>query len=459
VSGNSCCGAGVCNRPLVCVAGTCAANTPGTVKTEVDICQLLVEGQARRNALSQLSAQVPLFSAAASPACGATSEQVIAVQTLQQQLVAEVVAPIEAGDCSDPQSQLSQRAARIASGLDAGRIVWNGPADTECQAGMQASGYLTAAVLSADGGFSGVDQVFGPSGKQGSAPCDELLQGQLTLGQSCQDGAECQPGLYCKPTSESGCGGVCAVADGGCGPLDLCPGQAVSYVSLGSGLQRPLAIGTACDAGAGCGPCEVCVDSRCAASSGGLGSPCTAGLVPVLFCGPAGTYEATLLLGEACSPGTECLQGSCLGSPSICRPPGLLGDACDLEHVPAACDAGICGPNSDGGAACQPFPDAGQSCLQGQCGPGAVCDPDSNTCQVPRLGGEPCAMSAQCVSGFCILPDGGEGDAGVCLSPCIQPPDGGCLNLYSSSSFLLGLGSMMILGRRKREARRVRDFV
>ncbi len=37
-------------------------------------------------------------------------------------------------------------------------------------------------------------QVFGPSGKQGSAPCDELLQGQLTLGQSCEDSAECQTG-------------------------------------------------------------------------------------------------------------------------------------------------------------------------------------------------------------------------------------------------------------------------
>src|SRR5580704_13772690 len=68
-SGDACCGAGVCNRPLVCIAGTCGPNTATAPKSQSDICQFLAEGQARRDALNQLSAQVPLFSAVASPAC------------------------------------------------------------------------------------------------------------------------------------------------------------------------------------------------------------------------------------------------------------------------------------------------------------------------------------------------------------------------------------------------------
>jgi hypothetical protein len=52
-----------------------------------------------------------------------------------------------------------------------------------------------------------------------------------------------------------------------------------------------------------------------------------------------------------------------------------------------------------------------------------------------------------------VIPDGGPADAGVCLSPCIQPPDGGCLNLYSNSSFLLGLGGALILEKRRRKRR------
>jgi len=459
-SGDACCGAGVCNSPLVCVAGTCGPNTMTAPKTQSDICQLLAEGQARRDALNQLSAQVPLFSAVASSACDATVDQQLAVQTLRQQLVAAVVAPIQSMACADPKSQLSQRAARVAVGLDAGRIVWNGPAEAECELGMQSSQYLTSAVLSADGGFAGVSQVFGPSGKQGSAPCDELLQGQVTLGQSCQDGAECQPGLYCRPASATGCGGVCAVPDGGCGPLELCSGQAVPYVSLGGGLQTSLPIGTPCDAGAGCGPCEACVGNRCAAGLGVLGSPCPGSgcLAPLLFCDDSNTCESSHVLGAACVPGIGvCLQGSCLGSPATCSPPGGLGDACDLSLAPAACDAGVCAPGSGGGAVCQPFPDAGQPCVQSQCGPGAVCDPDSTTCQAPGAGGQACSVNTQCESGFCVVPDGGSPDAGACLSPCIQPPDSGCLNLYSNSSFLLGLGGAMILGRRQRRLRRARE--
>ncbi len=461
-SGAACCGAGVCNRPLVCVAGTCGPTTPRpTPRASPTSVSFWPRGRR---------AETPSTSSRRRCRC---SRRWLPRPARPRSTSRSPFNPCDSSwwrgwwrrsrvrRAGTPRA--SSRSGPRASpwALDAGRIVWNGPADTECQMGLQSSQYLTAAVLSPDGGFAGGSQVFGPSGKQGSAPCDELLQGQLTLGQSCQDGAECQPGLYCQPASASSCGGICAVPDGGCGPLDLCPGQALPYVSLGGGLQTALAIGTACDAGAGCGPCEVCVGNRCAAGVGGLGVSCAAQpcLAPFLFCDNATTMCAsTHLLGEACLPGVgSCLMGSCLGSPPTCSPPGGPGEPCDPSLAPAACDAGVCAPGSSGGTVCQPFPDAGDPCLQLQCGPGAVCDPDSTTCQVPRGGGEACAMNAQCQSGFCVVPDGGAPDAGACLSPCIQPPDSGCLNLYSSSSFFLGLGGAMMLGRRQRRFRRARE--
>jgi len=164
----------------------------------------------------------------------------------------------------------------------------------------------------------------------------------------------------------------------------------------------------------------------------GIGSfVCEEGSTCIVGLDLCGTCEATVEVGQACTPGevrcaadARCVQGACVArarvgeqcidevgcvvgsycSDGVCaaRQTVTVGEACDqVRRCPyrAECRGGTCIQTALLGESCD-----GRSCASGYC--------DGQTCQPLRDGLQSCNENGQCISGQC--------NSGFCTSPVSQ---------------------------------------
>ncbi|NOY93657.1 MAG: hypothetical protein GXP55_20925 [Deltaproteobacteria bacterium] len=238
------------------------------------------------------------------------------------------------------------------------------------------------------------------------APCDQVFQGQIPVGGSCNVEAQCQGARYCD--SSSTCPGTCTDRkDEGAACTD--DAECISGLTCDGDpgtCQRPRNAGESCGGGSlpGCGLPTVCMGDDAEAGTPGTCRSLSDAL--------------TAAVGESCDPGagTLCVEGASCALVSYdpatmdltwtCVAAYAAGADCSLA-VPDACPSGqVCSANPAGGTfsgSCTPLPTASEACRTGsggpQCAPGLVCD--GGSCAVIGRLGEGCVTDKGCASGKC----------------------------------------------------------
>ncbi|MHB1847087.1 MAG: hypothetical protein ACYCWW_19870 [Deltaproteobacteria bacterium] len=456
-------------------------STGGGPPSEAELCAFVWQGLARYSLLAELSgAQSPSGSYCQAPSPAQQAVAAAAQQALQAELVT-LSAP-DGGfgsgsgpsSCNDPASFPSQLAQALSASLAAGRLRWNGGAAATCQTGMAASGFLGAS-FGFDAGAGGAPPAWvGETiGVDGGGPCYDILQGQVTQGQSCSLDFDCQSGLFCKLGGTSSLppcgGGSCQpfIAIGAtCGAGDECAAggscAAGSCVASGpSGSSGDGGPGAVCNTNADCQACLSCSFSGSTNSSTCValalaGAACTADYQcasPFLYCSGGGQCTPSPVVGQ-----TGCLasssQGCYLGwceplsdGGTLCAAPSGEGGACANDQSCAGQGTDYC-QGADAGllGSCAPYPGPGQPCVGFSCGPGAYCDTTSMTCGASLGRGAACQLGSQCQSGNCT---GGQCQApasSLCQITASSSPQG----CAGGVSLLLGLGGALALWDRKR---------
>jgi hypothetical protein len=257
--------------------------------------------------------------------------------------------------------------------------------------------------------------------------CKDVFEGLTSLGESCARSEQCAGNGYCAGASDD-CEGICTARvpiGASCDSEEQCSaGSAgVSYCSDDGDrsicidvterrARRGEVCGNMIEAGGGLITCEA--DSWCDISS-------RAERVSM------GTCKAPLPLGADCEDDDEvCVAGAlCSGeSPAMrcnsvalrqggqpCKSPAEFG-YCDVISGFTCGDGGECVALGDGslGSRCDRT-DLGDLV---PCDDGLFCDPDSKTCEAPRLDGAACEGGYQCKTHSCDWQTGTCGPARVC---------------------------------------------
>ncbi len=271
------------------------------------------------------------------------------------------------------------------------------------------------------------------------------------------------PGLLLALTLLSSCGG---------GGSDLCARYAAARCARLS----------ACDELIGLFADETTCEQRLRLSCNGeLGAPqtgatpsglerCTdalAGLACDQLDGDAcATAAGKLPIGSQCRYHSQCVSAHCTvprrAACGVCEPPPQVGDSCDVDCAPLACDpiAFSCAMAVAAGAACgvgRPCA-AGLSCFVGDGGSDGTCQPatsssvcgDGTACMTPAadgqacnaLTGPPCLFPSHCLldgtvrgGGICTPPDAKLCASGVPPNP--GPPAGPFTPAAHDASFVV----------------------
>ncbi len=242
------------------------------------------------------------------------------------------------------------------------------------------------------------------------AACDELLIGEVALGDACSINEECEGDAYCR--NDTACPGSCQPRTAGgtaCTTDESCqsPMKCMNDV-----CTVPAGEGVACagPTGINCAGGLICAGSNGTMRQGTCRTPDT---VQSGALDGACNVQATQL----CQPGLSCVVES-FASMS-CAPGGVaIGAACNLA-VPDMCETGaFCGDTNvmtgDVAGTCAALPGEGEPCAMVPFGPrcelGLHCE--GTVCRGTYGVGEACLVNTECYSGFCA-------PSGSCESPTL----------------------------------------
>lgn len=214
--------------------------------------------------------------------------------------------------------------------------------------------------------------------------CRATFLGTLADGAACFEDEACRSGDCATPTCSLAC------CPGTCGPTLPTP-------SLG----------------------QACPQGRCARGA---------------YCSPAGTCEALVTAGGACSDRRACDYGLTCSTDRVCTDApnrgascaqsacADVGDRCDPDSktcVPLQGRGGPCARDATGqydcqrplycssaSLLCEELPPVGAACFL-YCAPGVRCN-DDFVCEAKADNGQPCANKGECASDFC------DATSGVC---------------------------------------------
>ena len=295
------------------------------------------------------------------------------------------------------------------------------------------------------------------------APCSPSAANACLSG-FCVDGVCCHVSSCagaCRACNVPGQEGTCADVPAG-GADDACKPDQACDAAHQCRARNGQACGTFSDCGSGHCADGVCCDSDCNQScracnlngSRGVCSQVSAGVedpVGAPACasdasqgracdGQGKCVEAGKANGDPCSAAVQCLSGFCIDG--VCCNTGCAGtcQACNLAAAPGACTALPLG---------QQDPDATTPCA----GPLQYCS--AGTCaQNKKPNGVPCAVAADCGSGFCadgVCCDGActatcqacnlPGLAGRCAPVPAGAPDGNATPACAAPQYCDGAGT------------------
>ena len=147
-----------------------------------------------------------------------------------------------------------------------------------------------------------------------------------------------------------------------------------------------------------------------------------------------GLVSGTMLPGDLCASGFDCLRGYCQRAPY--EDGGSCWSTCVVPPPEPACPPSTRAVSrSDGGVVCAPVASLGEPCPALEPGLGyarcsdGFCDPGTGLCSRSRILGEPCSLDAgyssfcldplRCIDGVCSGP-AGVGEPCLGMSRCME---------------------------------------
>ena len=226
--------------------------------------------------------------------------------------------------------------------------------------------------------------------------CEKIFTGTVAAGGSCTLATECVNGGYCLQTFDSAgrlrCPGACVARNGIGAPCSLSHDcQAGLICPSGQCTDQRAALGASCMQDNDCVDGAFCdsfasLTAQCRAyvPAGGacmFSEPCVVG--SACLHGACGPYGAD---GSACVFSDDCLGGICANHVCETVTSAAIGQSCDVltGGGRAFCNEGFCKPApGQTSGTCTPYLALGATCGTApntQCGRGAICDSNSETC-------------------------------------------------------------------------------
>ncbi len=256
---------------------------------------------------------------------------------------------------------------------------------------------------------------------------------KLNAGGACFATSDCATGLACDATSH--CAPLAALG-APCRLSSECVSGQCDDVSRTCARSATVTTGQPCSSTRFCSGFDEC-RGKVVVNDGGMNTAGTCG-APMLgdrcsvhsacgtgqFCSSTTNGVCTAADGGTpCSSQSNCTSDSYCTPTSICARKAAAGQTCDGAR-PESCGAPgeSCLVTSTAGQfRCAQLPAPGQPCIGGRCNPFAACD--QGMCVSAGRQGQPCVdnFPSSCLSGECILPDGGvrppTGQGGTCQAP------------------------------------------